>query len=500
MKTSCNDTVKAENVISSTDSNINPEKIKSFKWIKENGGKIPLNIWIIASVIFLIPLVPNLFAPFLLIVPFISTLILNKGSFKSMVGLIKNKSFLAIFALADVVVICIGIIPAQNKPYAALMSLLWVLCLLMFFSVLVTVVKKEYFLLCMGALVFACGLSAIISLLQCYNYYATNVFGIHFNNPFWVEFEKSILENLPILEFNFDGNLDPKRFCSTFMNSGVYAMYLILIIPIIIYFITVFSNKKMRFSILLITIFSASALGLAFSRTSYAVFIFIMVFLVVSFSILNFRNKRHLKQSPSIIPVLSLVVIIPLCLIILYISLPESIIRRFESSFIADNSKSIRFDLWEASIGLIGQKPIFGFGTGMENQWDLFRNLPAHGVNITNISGEVINTINEPHAHNMVLQILLEGGFLRLTTTLCLIGVYFKKVLTLVKVHNKSAKFLGICLFGALFGFIFNGMTDYIFVDPKLCGLYIIVIALGGCAYNIYKDSKNEYGKKVSLN
>ncbi|MEG0230091.1 MAG: hypothetical protein RR640_05755, partial [Oscillospiraceae bacterium] len=84
MKTSCNDTVKAEKVISSTDSNINPEKIKSFKWIKENGGKIPLNIWIIASVIFLIPLVPNLFAPFLLIVPFISTLILNKGSFKSM--------------------------------------------------------------------------------------------------------------------------------------------------------------------------------------------------------------------------------------------------------------------------------------------------------------------------------------------------------------------------------------------------------------------------------
>lgn len=87
-----------------------------------------------------------------------------------------------------------------------------------------------------------------------------------------------------------------------------------------------------------------------------------------------------------------------LSLISLVVLIPQSVISRIFSVNTLDVGVSERLLIWEGALKAIGKSPLFGLGPGIENFW---------GVMLQ--SG-----INAPHAHNLALQLMVEGGIIAL--------------------------------------------------------------------------------------
>ena len=163
----------------------------------------------------------------------------------------------------------------------------------------------------------------------------------------------------------------------------------------------------------------------------------------------------------------------PFALLALWAALPATVIDRFSSiGNLADQSTSYRVSIWLGTIRMLRDGYwLAGIGPGTE----------AFNVIYPRYSYE---TIVAPHAHNLFLQILCDGGVVTLAVFLWVLLRYFRTLGHALRAETDGmSRLLQIACASGVLGFLVQSMTDYSFYNYRVMFLFWVYIALGSlCA------------------
>jgi len=320
----------------------------------------------------------------------------------------------------------------STHPFqSALTAAMWWFMLIAYLTIsnLVTDHRRlENFLFCICSVA---GMVGFIALVQ-------NQLNVHFGVPirsFWDWLDCVVFRFVP-----FDLTLVPfpTRAYSTFPNPNMLAQYLVMATPFVIGYNFMENTSGMRLYNLLCLVFTAMGVMVSYSRGGYVALIALALALVA----VNLR-----KHFGSVV----------LCASVSVLFIPEAVISRLTTM-----SDSGRFRIWAEALRRIAERPLFGYGAGTQPSAAIF-----HSIGI-----------DAPHAHNIVLQVLMEGGFVALIILAA--GAIFlgKNALTLMLRKNNASFWAGFGICGFLFGTFVHGLVDYPLTTPKLICSFLCLLAV----------------------
>ena len=156
--------------------------------------------------------------------------------------------------------------------------------------------------------------------------------------------------------------------------------------------------------------------------------------------------------------------------------LPESFVTRVQSIVtFSDSSTLYRINIWRGSAALIRDVFWSGVGVGEEAFRAAYLPYALSGIE------------NAPHAHNLVMQILIELGVVGLLVFIIMLVSVARVVFTLfAKCRMKhSVSLLALGVYGAFLALLFHGATDYIWYNLRVYLLFFILIGLLSAARQI---------------
>lgn len=349
--------------------------------------------------------------------------------------------------LVFIAYMAVGVFYSDN-PLNSLSTLaMWVIMFLVYLAMTTVLCNKQRFDTALFCIALVAG---IVGLISCFQYGLNLVLSSHVPQQFWGWIDRVVYQWFPMpLNLNDFGS----RVSSTFTNPNIVAEYLVMVLPFVIYY--AFSGKRTRVRILcrVCLLTAVGGIAFSFSRGSYLALLCMVLVLCVA----NIR-----KLSVIIMSAVSLLVLVP-----------DSVMERFFSVGSMDHSISERWSIWGVTLKGILENPIFGRGPGIQNTWDM---LVEAGV-------------NAPHAHNLVLELLVEGGIIALFIMM-LIG--WKVLRTGIHLlGNQEVSFMGVTLIAFVLAFIMHGMVDFPLLCPKLVGTFMMVIAFTDVASRLYLGQRN---------
>lgn len=150
--------------------------------------------------------------------------------------------------------------------------------------------------------------------------------------------------------------------------------------------------------------------------------------------------------------------------------------RLFSIGNTADTSTAYRVSIWSASLDIIRDFWVSGIGIGSEAFKNVYPMYAKSGADFA------------LHAHNLYLQIWVECGILGFASLLATLIRFIKQTFSFsvmaVKKDNDIAKFL-IAIGAGLIGFLFQGLTDYVWYNYKILMLFWIILAFGVSGANL---------------
>lgn len=355
--------------------------------------------------------------------------------------------------------------------------------------------RCDSLLLCITAVAGAVGLIA------CFQYrigYFTE------SNPIelWGWLDKIVFEYIPLRIEN------PKyvlRSCSTFNNPNILAEYLMTVAPFVVYFNFCERRKDTRAFCRICLLLNLSGVLFSFSRGGYMVLIVLCLALIV----LNFR--RHFAA-------------VSMWLVSAFILVPDEVIKRLITiipgiklggkvinsvadvqqsqqatqnvgntvaeqvapstppavttpaeiinNSVADLAINDRLRMWLECLSRFTERPLFGYGAGIQNTWDM---LEESGINAV-------------HAHNFVLQTLMEGGLVALGIMGVLGFWVIRNGLRLLRSDRTRAFWMGFAVLMFAAAFIIHGLVDYPLLTPKLICNFMMILAIVERALPLYTD------------
>ncbi len=364
----------------------------------------------------------------------------------------QRRSTLAVGTLGKLLLVfmlymALGVFYSAN-PFNSVSTLsMWVIMFLIYVSMTTVLCNKQR----LDTALFSISLVAgIVGLISCFQYGLNLVFG-GVPQQFWAWIDKVLYQWFPMPLNLSDFGM---RVSTTFNNPNIAAEYFIMVLPLVIYY--AFSGRRSRIRILCRCCLLAALGGIAFSfsRGSYLALLCIVAVLCIA----NYRKLLLIVMSA-----VSLLVLVP-----------ESIMERFFSIGSNDGSISQRWQIWGVSIEGILERPIFGRGPGIQNSWDM---LMAGGV-------------NAPHTHNLVLELLVEGGVIALAIMM-IIGFKMLRGGVHLAMKGESSS-MGVMIIAFVVAFIMYGMVDFPLLSPKLVGVFMMVVACADCASHLYMEQKND--------
>ena len=163
--------------------------------------------------------------------------------------------------------------------------------------------------------------------------------------------------------------------------------------------------------------------------------------------------------------------------VLLYISasllfIPETVYSRLTTL-----STSGRRHIWAEAIKRVAQRPLFGYGAGTQPSAAIF-----HSVGL-----------DAPHAHNIALQVLMEGGCIALLI-LAAAAIYCVKNGLDLMLNRKPASFWGgFAACGFVFATFLHGLVDYPLTSPKLICCFLCLLALAERFIALYTDRRERH-------
>ncbi len=349
--------------------------------------------------------------------------------------------------LIFMVYMALGVLYSDNMLNSLSTLAMWIIMFLVYLSMTTVLCNKHRFDTALFCIALVAG---IVGLISCFQYGLNLVLSAHVPQQFWGWIDRVVYQWFPMpLNLNDFGS----RVSSTFTNPNIVAEYLVMVLPFVIYYS--FSGKRTRVRILCRFCLLAAVGGIAFSfsRGSYLALLCIVAVLCIA----NIR-----KLTVIIMSAVSLLVLVP-----------DSVMERLFSVGSMDHSISERWTIWGVTLQGILEHPIFGRGPGIQNAWDM---LVEAGV-------------NAPHTHNLVLELLIEGGIIAL---FIMMFIGFRVLRTGIHlVSNQEVSFMGVTLIAFVLAFIMHGMVDFPLLCPKLVGTFMMVIAFTDVASRLYLGQQN---------
>lgn len=369
----------------------------------------------------------------------------------------------------------------SSHPIATLfVSLMWWFFLIAYLILVNTLIDKsrmKHFLLLLTAVAGTVGLIAFIQ------YQINQATGQNTGN-LWRWLDKLIYPHLPIgiVELNY-GSL---RVYATYENPNVLAKYLVVVAPFVAAYNFIEKRTLYKLFSRVCLIFTFVGVIYSFSRGGYLAMILMGIALIV----IHCRKKflSILFYAVATLLLLPKEVMRRLFSIKSGINSSQSILEALSSSLnlsdIISNSDAEfavgeRWQIWFHSLDQIKERLFFGYGAGTQPTYEMFHALG----------------IKAAHAHNIVLQLLLEGGIIALLLLGTIGFKVFKDGLMLLLSKHEEAFWIGFGTCGFALMFLIHGMVDYPFSTPKLVINFILILALVEQGYRLYPHKQRRCPK-----
>ncbi|MCL4360442.1 O-antigen ligase family protein [Patescibacteria group bacterium] len=223
----------------------------------------------------------------------------------------------------------------------------------------------------------------------------------------------------------------------TLVDPNVFALYILMLLPVPLYLFITEKNKTVRLLLLWILLVAVGAIFLSSSRTAYAITALLMLFVArTEWALIKESLQKTMKSLR-----VKIALLLSALFMLLYV-FPNIAVPRIEDLLISGQTNTTitsRVNLSKEALALIQFHPIFGVGIN-----NFVPEMTA--FNITGVSRGFLAEV-----HNLYLLIAAEMGL----PGLCIFLIFVYAVL---RHHPKAtqpiskALFLGICVY-LLFGF-----------------------------------------------
>ncbi|MCF7795235.1 O-antigen ligase family protein [Patescibacteria group bacterium] len=235
--------------------------------------------------------------------------------------------------------------------------------------------------------------------------------------------------------------ISTKRAFSTLGQPNYLGIFLVMVIPIIIYLFKIERNKYLRFFWLIIAFSSILACFFTGSRSAW---LGLIATIFISIIYILIKNKKLIKSKTFVLSVLAVIII--------FVSFFSY--SHFKERFIASldfekGSTATRLLYWKASYDKIIQSPIIGYG--LEQQKHVLRD----AYNKDWAVHEKLNTYSD-RAHNIILDQLLVGGIMVLFAYFMILRSWFIFTIRALKTGNYKIAILTLSLFAYLIALLFS--------------------------------------------
>lgn len=431
--------------------------MRSFSWSKRR-----IEPWFITVVLAaLLPLLPEYIAPFL----GVGALVCAYRDAR------RHQRVFTIGPLGKLMLVyllflSVGILYSHNAMSAFTSWLMWA-AMLTAYVALHTVLtdRRRMDVALFGVSVAAGGVGGI----ACIQYFLRIACGFNGHLQLWYPLDTLVYQLSPVgINMEVVGN----RACSTFTNPNIMAEYLVAVIP----FVALYAFNRQRSRSRMIArgclILAVGGVFFSFSRGCYLALLAIGCVFAVA-------NVHRLWLA--FLSGFAVVALTPQAVIDRLFSIqkvkrsvaPPTMTTAPTAAAMAavgaDKAINERFQVWHACLQSFFDHPLLGIGAGTGNTNAM---LLSHGLNV-------------PHAHNIVLQLLVEGGIVGL-------GIFavagFKALQTSVRLarHSGESRRSGVAILAFLAAFCVSGMVEFPLFTPKLVGVFLLALALVDGAGRLY--------------
>lgn len=232
------------------------------------------------------------------------------------------------------------------------------------------------------------------------------------------------------------------RAAATYSNPNFYAQYAVMTVPLVASYAFFGKRSAAKVVARLSLLFTVLGVFFSFSRGAYLAIGAIAIVMCMA----------NIKR---IVPIL----MVAFSLVML---LPQSIYDRLGSMGDAsDVAISERFQVWGITMDAYLERPIFGHGIGIGAVWNRYYE----------------QGFNAPHAHNLFLEFLVEGGVVALLILLFLLWKLFRIGFDLI-IHAKYTRMYGSAVIAFCGGFCVCGMVDVPTFAPKTLAAFMLAVAM----------------------
>jgi len=303
--------------------------------------------------------------------------------------------------------------------------------------------RLDAFLMCITTVA---GIVGIIAMIQSF---LNTVFGIEIAGV-WSWLDTIVFRYVP---FNLSLQTFPKRAYATFANPNMLAQYLVMVAPFVVCFNFMDRRHSMRLYNRICMILTFGGVMFSFSRGGYLAVICLAIILIL----LNAKKRFS-------------TVLLYVAAALLFI--PQDVYNRLTTL-----GASGRTRIWAQALESISQRPLFGYGAGTEPASNIFRGIG----------------MNAPHAHNIALQLLLEGGIPALMLMTAIAVVIIRYGLRLIRNGYRASFWVGFALCGFVMVVTLHGLVDYPLTIPRLIAIFVMLLAIADRSIRIYRPTN--YGR-----
>lgn len=329
---------------------------------------------------------------------------------------------------------------SSHPIHSLFVSLMWWFFFIGYLILVNVIIDKKKMRHFLYMLTIVAGIVGAIAFVQ----YQINVLTGTNTDSIWRWLDKIIY---PLIKFGIVELPYGVRAYSTFSNPNLMAKYLVLVTPFVVAYNFTEERKKQKIIARIALVFAYIGVIYSFSRGGYLA----MILLGISLVIIHLRKKY-----------LSILLYTATTLLLL----PNAVVERLS----AMNKVGERELIWQHSIERIFASPFFGYGAGTQPTYEFLHEL----------------NIKAAHAHNIVLQLLLEGGIIALLL-MGSIGVkVIKDGIVLLITKNHEAFWMGFGILGFAIMFLVHGMVDNPFSTPKLVVNFITLLGIVEQGYRLY--------------
>lgn len=412
-----------------------------------------------------VPLLPEYIAPLATLLPFCSMLKYYRGTGQKIV--LKNQQVLMLIFLCWQF---IGIFRSNNAGSSILFSFLWLFMFLGFVFVSNLLDSKEVLDRALFAITLSGGIAGSVGIGQIilfhYGPWIAEPLKTMFN-PLWGRLDV-FLANIAV-NYVLPANLVEKlprqvpfqvveRASSTFTNPIFFACYLVMVLPIAVYCFSRITHGKKKIVSLLCIITIVGGIAGSYSRMPYLA-------VIVTVFVMLFMGWKY---------ALTIVAASPVFLWIF----PSGVYKRLLSLLdLRDGSIVTRANIWEACAEMLREKWVWGMGPGVGNVRDIL--ISQYGI-------------HQPHAHNLFIQLFLEGGIFGVSVfALIVLWILFDMIV--LSLRSKEGRPLAVAIIASLAGLLTCGITDYVLYGPKILQFFMMLLGLALAVKKIYPATPKKH-------